>query len=744
MLQAVPLLAFGFSQLAMLGWLAAAALPVLIHLWNKRRYREITWAAMEYLLAAIQKNSRRLRIEQWLLLAVRTAIILLVVLAVAGPYLEQAVAPFIAGRPTHKLIVIDASYSMAYQSTDKSRFERATELAAEIVNDSRQGDSFTLILMAAPPRVIVGTPSQSPRDFLLEVQTARLQHTGAHLPSTLAQIEQVLNAASSQNIDLQHEVFFLTDLGRNTWDAASASTGETRLQIARLAERAQLWLVDLGQPQTENLAITDLRSSQALFTTAAEIDFEVTVRRFAGQRAPGGERAPAGATSRRKVELIVDGQRVSEEPVTVPAGGESAVAFRHRFSAAGIHTVEARLAADALAIDDHRWLSVPVKDAIETLIVNGESNPRATNYLRFALDPDSDSGRAAGTVSHVRTTVIPETALAEIDLGNYDCVFLSNVGQFTRGEAQVLKTYVKTGGGLVFFLGNRVLADRYNQELGAGRERLLPVLLEQPVAGSQYSFDPLEYRHPIVAEFRGNEDAGLLQTFIAQYFRMRLADTQQSKAQIALAFGPNNDPAIVTEPIQHGRVTVVAIPASFESVVSGTGDPWSVMPAMPSFQPIVQEILAWTLSGRSRGQNVLVGEVIGAAAPLASANTSITLATPDGRVEQVRVSDEADETRWSFGDTWWSGIYEAESDSDGRSDQAFAVNVDPSESDLAKVALDELPDGITPLGQWHDADDASSPVLAARGAFHRPLLYIALSLLLVESCLAWYLGYRAS
>ncbi|HJS08106.1 MAG TPA: hypothetical protein VJ809_10620, partial [Pirellulales bacterium] len=158
----------------------------------------------------------------------------------------------------------------------------------------------------------------------------------------------------------------------------------------------------------------------------------------------------------------------------------------------------------------------------------------------------------------------------------------------------------------------------------------------------------------------------------------------------------------------------------------------------------VQEILAWTLSGRSRGQNVLVGEVIGAAAPLASANTSITLATPDGRVEQVRVSDEADETRWSFGDTWWSGIYEAESDSDGRSDQAFAVNVDPSESDLAKVALDELPDGITPLGQWHDADDASSPVLAARGAFHRPLLYIALSLLLVESCLAWYLGYRAS
>jgi hypothetical protein len=716
----------------MLGWLAAAAVPVLIHLWNKRRYREVTWAAMEYLLAAMQKNSRRLRIEQWLLLAIRMAIILLVVLAVAGPYLEQAAAPFIAGRPTHKLIVIDASYSMAYRSTEKSRFERAIELAAEIVNNSRQGDSFSLILMASPPRVIVGTPSQSPRDFLLEVQSAKLQHTGAHLPSTLAQVEQVLSAASSQESDLQQEVFFLSDLGRTTWDAAAAADGETRLQVARLAERAQLWLVDLGQPQTENLAIADLRSTQSLFTTAREIDFEATVKNFAAQ------------SQRRKIELVVDGQRMSEETVSVPAGGESAVTFRHRFNAPGNHTIEARLAADELAVDDHRWLSVPVKDAIETLIVNGESNPRATEYLRIALDPDSGSGRDTGTGGPIRTTVVPETALAEIDLANYDCVFASNVGQFTRGEAQVLKTYVKAGGGLVFFLGNRVLADRYNEELGGGRDRLLPVVLEQPVAGSKYSFEPLGYRHPIVAEFRGNEGAGLLQTFIAQYFRMRLTDAQNSQAQVALGFGTDNDPAIVTEQIERGRVTVVAVPASFESVVAGSGYPWTVMPAMPSFQPIVQEILAWTLRGRGSGRNVLVGEPIGAAAPLIAANTSITLATPDGRVEQVRVAADADETRWSFGETWWSGIYDAEAESAGKSHESFAVNVDPSESDLAKVSIDELPSGITPLGQWHDADEAASPVLAARGVFHRPLLYMALALLLIESCLAWYLGYRAS
>ena len=108
-----------------MGWLAAAAAPIVIHLWNKRRYREVPWAAIEYLLAAMRKNSRRIQIEQWLLLAIRTLIIVLVVLAVAEPFLEQAGLSFVppaSGRI--KVLVIDGSYSMAYKPTDKSRFDR--------------------------------------------------------------------------------------------------------------------------------------------------------------------------------------------------------------------------------------------------------------------------------------------------------------------------------------------------------------------------------------------------------------------------------------------------------------------------------------------------------------------------------------------------------------------------------------------------------------------------------------------
>src|SRR5688500_18755780 len=132
-------LALGFTNLAMLGWLVAAAAPLLIHLWSRHRFREAPWAAMQFLLAAMRKNARRLQLQQWLLLAVRTLIIALVVLAVAEPYGESLLAGR-GGAPAHKIIVIDGSYSMDDRTTGASRFDQAKQNAAALLRGSRSAD----------------------------------------------------------------------------------------------------------------------------------------------------------------------------------------------------------------------------------------------------------------------------------------------------------------------------------------------------------------------------------------------------------------------------------------------------------------------------------------------------------------------------------------------------------------------------------------------------------------------------
>src|SRR5215510_9530205 len=105
----------------MLGWLAAAAAPLLIHLWSRHRYREAPWAAMQFLLAAMRKNARRLQLQQWFLLAMRTLIIVLTVLAVAEPYGERLLAGS-GSAPVHKIFVLDGSFSMSYRGDAQTNF----------------------------------------------------------------------------------------------------------------------------------------------------------------------------------------------------------------------------------------------------------------------------------------------------------------------------------------------------------------------------------------------------------------------------------------------------------------------------------------------------------------------------------------------------------------------------------------------------------------------------------------------
>jgi len=151
-----PLLAFGWVHLPMLGWLAAAAAPILIHLWSRRRYRETPWAAMDFLAAAVRRQRRRLLVEQWLLLAVRTLLILLIVAAVAEPYWQRTSAAPTPGGRTHRVLVFDASYSMAYRAADKTRWDQAKEIARQMADAGSSGDAFSLVVMSSSPRIVGG------------------------------------------------------------------------------------------------------------------------------------------------------------------------------------------------------------------------------------------------------------------------------------------------------------------------------------------------------------------------------------------------------------------------------------------------------------------------------------------------------------------------------------------------------------------------------------------------------------
>src|SRR3984957_10549525 len=170
------LLAFGFANPWLLGGLALGAIPIVIHLLSRRAYRETDWAAMRFLLEAARKNSRRMRLEQLILLAVRTLILLLAALAFAEPLVE-AVSPQARPRTLlHRVIVIDASFSMGAKTDAGTRFDRAKSVARQIVPDSQPGDAVSILRIAGPTSPsVVREPAFDPE--IVQPEIDRLQVT---------------------------------------------------------------------------------------------------------------------------------------------------------------------------------------------------------------------------------------------------------------------------------------------------------------------------------------------------------------------------------------------------------------------------------------------------------------------------------------------------------------------------------------------------------------------------------------
>ncbi|WP_233578507.1 vWA domain-containing protein [Tautonia sociabilis] len=738
-----PPLAIGFANPLLLWGLAAASLPILLHLLNRRRYREESWAAMRFLLAAIRKNQKRIRLEHWLLLTVRTLLVACAALAMAQPYLESTGAvPLLAGRRTHRVLVLDGTMSMSYAAAGRSRFSRAVEYADAYVQGARNGDAISVVLLGAPPRVVIGAPSPNHAEVREELEQLSPSHGKADLEATLSKIREVLDASDLP----QKEILFLTDLQEGTWHVDPDRESAVKRAVEALErERANCVVVDLGDEVRSNRAVVDL----ALDTPVVVRGGPLSV--ISARLASFGSATEAGV----RAQLVVDGRLGPERRVDLPPGQEVPVAFSYRFEDPGDHVVEVRLEEDRLPVDDTRRLAVPVREQLEALLVNGDYDPEPfeseTDYLAQALSPSEGSDRSP---SPIRVEVATEAQLSRRDLERYDVIFLCNVSRLSRGEVEAIDGFLRLGGGLVVFGGERLQPDEYNGTLFAGipgseefeGPGFLPARLGAVVdSGAETAeqlalapeFDPIGFEHPIVAIYQGAPAqvmAGL--TGVRTWRSHDLRVPEGSTARRALAF-TDGRPAVLTMPRHRGMVVQVATTAD---------DDWTTWPLHPSYPPVVEQMALFAASGRMSQRNVAVGQPIDQAMPEGASPASAVIVRPDGREEPGRLVEEGGATRLVFDQTDLAGVYLARLGPPVARELSFAANPDPVESDPSRADSATL-SALFPRWTFSSWDggpvsQTAAATVGRRGELHRGLLLAVLGLVLGESTLAWWIGRR--
>ncbi len=729
------LVALGFGNLPLLQFgIAATALPILIHLLNRRKYKEMRWAAMRFLVAALRKNQRRVKVEQWLLLLIRTLVVFLVVCAMAKPMLESLGAIALPGQRTHRVIVLDGSMSMAFTPSDKTRFDQAKAVAAQLVVDSRKGDVLSIVLMADPPKVVVGdaSPSANKDEVLKEIQSITLPHGGTDLVASFGAIDRVLEVSAIP----RKEVIFLTDLQAASWRKGAGSADALKSAVAKLINRqAQSVVIDFGKDGGENRAVTDLRLDSPVVTLGGPPPKVIaTVHNYG-----------PNPVLDFKARLLIDGQLGPDQSMPeIAVGADATYVFSPTFNARGDHLIEVQIDDDPLKIDNARRIALPVREFLNVLLVDGqpkgESFQSETDYLAQALNPEVKS---SGATSQIQTEIVNESQLGSRDLSPFDAVVLCNIAQFTASEVTALDAYLKQGGGLVVFSGDQVITENYNQLLFADGKGLIPAALTGIIGDSVakkdgFEFDARDYKHPIVSLFDNadsNVIAGLTGAKIWQYHRLKLPD-DPSLAKVALWFN-SGDPAIIEMPRYRGRVVQVATSAD-------TG--WNTWPLHQSYPPIMEQIIFEAASGRLAERNVRVGQPLDQALPASAAGTPVEVTRPDEVRAPTKLKASGDVSLFHFEETDLSGMYRAKFGPPLAVESTFAANPDPIESDPLKLDRAGLIDAVpgwafTYLTNWKDLTQSAASV-GRRGELHRPLLWALLALLIIEAIAAWRFGHH--
>jgi hypothetical protein len=404
-----------------------------------------------------------------------------------------------------------------------------------------------------------------------------------------------------------------------------------------------------------------------------------------------------------RVLLRLDGKPQSASQVALEPNAAAQLLFTCRFETAGSHVIEVEADVDdRLATDNFRAASVTVLDQIDILLVDGAPSSKPleseTDFLAVALTPYT-FGRVKLT-DLLQTRTIATKDFTEESLREARVVVLANVARLTDEQVAMLADYVRGGGSVLVFLGNRIDMPWYNQTLYSGTAALLPMPLASLEGGLQDKRQGARivaqhFEHPALEIFNDRSSGNLADAEIRNWYRFGQAEQASSTvpasgsqdAAVVMARLETGDPLIVERQVGAGVVVQVATACDAD---------WSTLPMEPVFLPLMQQLVTTMASQVMPSRNIEAGQPLVAILPCDAAGIPLALSSPDGIRHTVQPALRGARSVVQFDRTGRPGVYTL-SGPDAKPIR-FVAQAPRSESDLRRLTSDELAKVAEELG----------------------------------------------
>jgi hypothetical protein len=537
----------GFLSPWFLGGLAAIGLPLWIHLLRQYRSTPHPFSSLMFFERRVQSSVKHKRLRYFLLLSLRIALLILMALAFANPFVTRAGVA--AGGRKIVILAIDDSFSMRYAG----HFATAKQAALDAVSTIKPGDKGQVLALDSQVHFLT---QQIDDTAQLRAAVQSVQPTDAR--SSYAELARALRAVS-ESTHRPMEVHFFSDVQKSSMPPAFADL--------RLANDTNLVIHSVASDKEPNWIVESVTAPGRVYEPK-KVRVQAVVAGFNTDAA------------HKTVSLVLDGKVLESKQVDVPANGRAQVEFLSLESPYGFHRGEVRVdSSDQLPNDDRFPFAVERADPNRILFVHQPGQGRDLLYFKTALESAAQAG-------FVVEPVMVEQAAGQ-SLSKYPFVVLSDLGPLPSVFDDNLRAYVNNGGSVLIALGPASAASR-----------TVPVFNE-PILGTRYAsregdrFQTVASTDPEYPSVRGTNRLEGVQFY-------QTINVQPGNSRVAAKL-TDDTPLLLEKHIGEGRVVVFA--STFDNLAND-------FPLHTSFLPFIEQTARYLGGQQDHSSNLAVDDFV--------------------------------------------------------------------------------------------------------------------------------------
>ncbi|MDD4545389.1 MAG: BatA domain-containing protein, partial [Bacteroidales bacterium] len=409
--------------------LLAISIPIIIHLFNFRRYKKLEFSSIKYLKQVLLETKKQKKVRNLLLLLSRILSILFLVLLFSYPYIQKQDSNLLSKAKNSVVVFIDNSFSMQNNSSQGSALDQAKQRAKEIIDAYGNEDSFMLLTTE-----LLGKHQSfvDKKRFVELVNEVEISSVSSLNSSSLQKAFSLLNTKQTNRL-----LYFISDFQSPGFDVENFPMDTTVLTN----------FVPIEVNNLDNLYIDSISFASPIFSLSNNVTINIKVKNSSENDA-----------EKVGLKLYLNDKQISIASVDIPSNQSEVIEMSFPLESRGIIHGRISILDNPISFDDDFFFTIHTKESINILSINSQS-PNPFIQKLFSNTPE------------LNLVNINDKSIDFSEFNKYSLIILNSLRTLPSGLVSELKNFRQNNGDMIIIPDNQLDLNSFSNAM---REMSLP------------------------------------------------------------------------------------------------------------------------------------------------------------------------------------------------------------------------------------------------------------------------------